>query len=463
MLLMIGFITVKNNKKQRIIILMKKIIFSLLLLAVVFSSCKKERSKAYEVEPVHASPDELMQRFMNALEGGAYGWEATLNPQSGKSYTLFLSMNKNGMVATLADLDVNTARQPKVGTYKFNKGATSASISFSSGTYLDDITHKKGIRTLGSDTSYAFQYMKGDTLVLRGNDYGDELRMVNITADQVVAFERGVLGNSYIYMNNYFSQKPFFSVTTSENIPVQIGINGRSRSLNLIYVRQGKLVLQSTDFAFGLNRIVFKKPIRIGQLLVSELRVDTQTGAFYINNGLGKLPLVGASMPVIPLHLLIGSDFPPVISLPSPIFMEELPGWSPAFMDIWFASTLNMYDSPLESQLMVMAFNLDTKKQLLSIDFFFSYQGEYHIATFPLSYTKSLNGTYKFTALPFTANEPTHQNANLILPYVSPLLEVIVNDSFKMDYFDAGNTLLAQLSSITRPQIYFTGYFRSYR
>lgn len=434
-----------------------------MLLTVVFNSCKKELSKAYEVEPVHASPDELMQRFMNALEGGASGWEATLNPQSGKSYTLFLSMDKNGAIATLADLDVNTARTPKFGTFKFSKGAISASISFSSGTYLDDITHKKGFRTLGSDTSYAFKYKRGDTLVLRGNDYGDELRMINITADQVVAFERGVLGNSYIYMNNYFSQKPFFSVTTSENIPVQIGINARNRSLTLMYVNQGKLVIQSTDYAYGLNRIVFKKPIRVGQLLISELRVDLQTGAFYISNGFGKLPLVGASMPVIPLHLLIGTDFPPVISLPSPIFMEELPGWSPAFMDIWFASTLNMYDSPLESQLMVMAFNLDTKNELLNIDFFFSFQGQYHIATFPLSYTKSLNGIYKFTARPFKADEPTHQNAELILPYVSPLLEIIVNDSFKMNYFDAGNTLLAQLSSVTRPQIYFTGYFRSYR
>jgi hypothetical protein len=442
---------------------MKKIIFALLLLVVVFNSCKKESSKAYEVEPVHASADELMQRFMNALEGGASGWEATLNPQSGKSYTLFLSMDKSGAIATLADLDVNTARTPKFGTYKFKKGATSASISFSSGTYLDDITHKRGIRTLGSDTSYAFQYMKGDTLVLRGNDYGDELRMVNITADQVVAFERGVLGNSYIYMNNYFSQKPFFSVTTSENIPVQIGINARSRSLNLIYVLQGKLVFQSTDFAYGLNRIVFKKPIRVGQLWVSELRIDTQTGAFYISNGLGKLPLVGSSMPVIPLHLLIGSDFPPVVSLPSPIFIEELPGWSPAFMDTWFISTINMYESPLQSQLMVMAFNLDTKKELLNIDFIFSYQGGYNIATFPLSYTKSLDGTYKFSSLPFTS-DTAHQNANVILPYVSPLLELVVNDSFKMDYFDAGNnTMLAQFKSLTRPQIYFTGYFRSYR
>jgi hypothetical protein len=437
---------------------MKRIIFALLLLGLVLNSCKKERSKAYDVEQAHANPDELMQRFMNAIESGASAWEATLNPQSGKSYTLFFSIDKTGNVQMLADLDVNTARQPKSGTYKFSTGNTSASITFSKGTYLDDVTHRKGYRTLGADTSYAFQYKKGDTLFLRGNTYGDELKMVNITAEQIIAFEQGVLGNTGIYMQRYFSKKPFFSVMTGEGIPVQIGINAHYRSLTLFYARQGKLVIEAMDYAYGLNRIVLKKPIRVGQLLISELKVDTETGTFYIPNGPAKLVLNGASLPVIPLHLLIGNDFPPNISLPSPIFLDELPGWSPEFLEIWFNATVKLYESPLNGKLMVMAFNLDIKRELLNLDIFFSYAGAIYQATFPFSYTKSLDGVYKFKPLPLNPTNVTHYNASLIAAHVAPLTDLIVKDSFKMDYYDTGKTILAQLISQDRSQIYFTGY-----
>lgn len=442
---------------------MKKVYIIMLLFAAAFSSCKKENSSAFEVEPVHPDPEKLLQQLVTALDQGASGWEAVLNPKSGKSYSMFFSMDGKGQVFTLADLDPGTAREPKVGTYRLHKGVTNASISFSAGTYLDDITHKKGFRTLSADTSYSFKYQKGDTLVLLGNQYGDELKMISITADQVIAYERGVLGNSYIYMNNYFSKMPFFSVTAPGNIHVQVGINARNRSLNLIYASEGKLVVNSTDYSYGLNRIIFKTPIRIGQLWVRELLIDTTTGAFYITNGTGRIALVGSSMPVLPLHLLIGRDFPPVISLPSPVFMEELPGWSPAFTDIWFESTLNMYNSDLNSQLMLMAFNLDDKNKKMNLDFFFTFNDQVYIATFPLSYTKTIDGIYKFEAGIFDPNESTHENAKLILPHVSPILSVIVSDSFDMDYYDTGTMLIAQMKSRTHPDIYFTGYLQSYR
>lgn len=444
---------------------MKRLLTILALLCTVaFNACKKESSSAFEVEKVHPDPEQILQQLVSAMDQGASGWEAVLNPKAGKSYTLFFSMDGKGNVLTLADLDVNTARVPKAGTYRLQKGSTNASISFSTGTHLDDITHKKGFRTLGADTSYAFKYLKGDTLVLLGNEFGDELKLINITADEVMAYENGVLGNSYIYMNNFFIQHAYFSVMTPGNIPVQVGINARSRMLTLMYVKDGKLVVESSDYAYGLNRINLKSPVNIGGLLVQELLVDTQTGAFYIKNGVDRITFRGATMPVLPLHLLIGRDFLPVISLPSPFFLEQLPGWSPAFTDVWAHSTLLMIESPLQSQLMAIGFNLDTKKQLMDLDVFFTYNGDVRRATYPLKYTKNSAGTYKFESLPFDMEYIPHNDANAILPYMSPVLALIVEDSFNLDYYDAGNDLLlGQMTSKEHPEMYFTGYFQSYR
>ncbi|SFC68778.1 protein of unknown function [Parapedobacter composti] len=434
------------------------------LLLATFVCCKKENNDNYEVEKVHADPEALMAEFTEALYAGSLGWQATLIPKSGKIYTLFFKMDKAGNVWTLLDLDVNTARQPKRGTYRLDASANHASISFSAGTYLDDVTHKEGFRTVGADTSYAFKYANGDTLVLRGNRNGDELRMVHITAQEELNFEYGILGNSYIYMYNFFVQKPFFSFSIPGHGPVQVALNPGARGITMFFGENNRGKVVSSDYAYGVNRIVLKTPIRIGSHLISELTVDTEMQTFYIASNGDRLDLEGANMPVVPLHLLLGTGYPPYVSLPSPYFIEELPGWSEPFHQRYYEATENMLFSPYGLQLGVFAFHIDGERDRMNLEVFFGNQGGTYKAVYPYSYDKTSDGVYSFNALPFERGNVLHENAEFIKQYMAPLLDLINTDSFTMQLYDyGGDDFLAQMTSVERPEIYFTGYMFGYQ
>ncbi len=160
-------------------------------MVAVLTSCNKDGLENYQVEKTHPDAEEMLAEFTRTLHSGSLAWQAVLNPKAGKSYTMFFKMDKGGNVWTLLDLNFTTARAPKAGKYRLSSDVNNASINFSSGTYLDDVTHKDGYRTVGADTSYSFKYMNGDTVMLSGNQYGDELRLINITTEEELYFERG--------------------------------------------------------------------------------------------------------------------------------------------------------------------------------------------------------------------------------------------------------------------------------
>ena len=81
------------------------------------------------------------------------------------------------------------------------------------------------------------------------------------------------------------------------------------------------------------------------------------------------------------------------------------------------------------------------------------YQGSY-----PHSYTKTKDGVYKFTALPLNPLIVVQGNANIIKGHMEPVLALVKTDQFSLTTFEVGTAFLAQMTSIERPNIYFTGY-----
>lgn len=443
---------------------MKNLSFYMLLVVAVLTSCKKDGLENYQVEKAHPNAEEMLAEFTRTLHSGSLAWQAVLNPKAGKSYTMFFKMDKGGNVWTLLDLNFTTARAPKSGTYRLGSNANNASIHFSSGTYLDDVTHKDGYRTVGADTSYSFKYMHGDTVILSGNQYGDELRLISITTEEELHFERGILGNAFIYLYDFFIQKPYFSVSIPDLGPVQIVIDVANRGIIFFYGKDGELVYASTDYSYGVNKILLKTPIRIGPYLFYELSVDTVTGAFYVAGGNKRFDLNGANMPVIPLHLLLGNEYPPYVSLPSPEYIEPLPGWSDTFKNIWQQSADSLRNSEFQASLLVFSFGMDIQKKTMDIEVFFAIDNATYRGVFPYKYTRTNNGVYKFEALPLDVqNNQLHLNASIIQPHLKSLLNMVRDNSFTMNLYDYGGTsFLAQMTSVEHPDIYFTGYMTQY-
>jgi len=448
------YVKIKGMKAKNIWII-------ILLGSILFGSCKKESKDAYEVEKVFPTSEEAFNDFKKSLVDGQSIWKGTLTPKSGKVYSLYIKLNDKGEMSMLADLDPQSGATAKTSKFSLRLEKTNPVIGFSEGSYLDSIYVRKGREIISADTSYSFSYKKADTIMLVGNRYGDELKLVYASVQERNDYNAGELGQSLYAVSWFFSKKPFYSVITSSGYGVQFAINQYSRSVIASYVDKDKVQTTSVDFAYGINRIQFKRPIKLGTNWVYEMFFDPVKEVFYIKDGTQKISFVGSNMPVIPLHQFLGNGFPSVLSIPSPYYVTELPGWSDYFYSIWTNATSELNYSPYQGFLLVVDFDFSTKTKVLNLNLYFDIGSQLYTATFPYSYTKTTDGTYKFTALPLNKNIEVQANAALIQPYVESILLAVSNNRYKLDYYDTPNGLLGQFISQDNPDIYFTGMIGS--
>lgn len=440
---------------------MKKIGILLFLLSIIFSACKKESQSAYEVEKVFPDAGELFSEFKKTIANGQSIWKGTLSPKSGKVYSLYMSLNDKGVVDMLADLDPETGIVSRKGKFSLRSEKTNAIISFSEGTYLDSMYVKKGREIIAADTSYSFSYKKGDTVMLIGNRYGDELKLVYASVEERNAYNAGELGRSLISVSEFFSKKPFYSVITANGYGVQFAINQFNRSVIASYVDKNEVRTVSIDFAYGINQILFKKPVKFGNNWVYELFFDPLRKVFYMQDGAQKISFIGSNRPVIPLHYFMGNGFPPELSVPSPHYIEELPGWSSSFYYAWTVATSRLNYSPYKGFLLVADFDFSSKNKIMNLNLYFDINSKLYQGTFPFSYTKTSDGIYTFTALPLDTNLPEQDNASVIKPYVEPVTSIMTGGKFKLDYYESPNELLGQFIGVDDPQMFFTGHIGS--
>lgn len=440
---------------------MKKLI-TIILVAFSVLSCKKDKSSAYDVVEVFPSSEELLAKFQKALDSGSSHWEAMLNPKAGKTYNLYLQLTKDGKALSLVDLTEESAKKIKAATYRLEGKSTNASLIFSAGTHLDDILHKEGFRNVGADTSYAFEMMKGDTLILRGNRFGDELKLINMKAEVAEKYEAGQLSNTFGNLSEFFDSQRFFYFIAEGNIPVQFIIDPDTRSIRVLYVENKQLKFSTTDSAYGLEKIRLKTPLRIGSQVISDLNFDTEKKSFYLQkNQTTRYDLLGATLPVIPLHIMLGEEVTPILSMPSPIFIEELPGWSTSFLDVWMGATSKLF-TERGFYLLVMAFELNTKANTVDLKLYFQRGSSIFLGTFPFSFEKTDAGVYTLKRLPFEAGNTPHANAEFIEASVAGLIGLFPNKQYTIDYYDAGDNVIGQFKSVEQADLYFTGEFGSY-
>ncbi|MVZ63419.1 DUF4302 domain-containing protein [Sphingobacterium humi] len=418
--------------------------------------CKRDKMESYAVEKVHPHPDSLLAQFTNIVKKGSSGWHATLIPKSGGIYSLFFKLDPSGKLLNMIDLDDNSAKKAKEGSYTLTATANQAVLSFSEGTYLDVITHKEGFRTMSADTSYSFRYASADTIVLLGNRNGDELKLVNIPAAQIQSYESGLLSHSLTSLSEYMEQKNFHSFHLSGVGDIELSIDSANRTAFFFYGVNGLPKMETNQFYYGINQVLLKYPTRIGSHLIKGFSYNpTQKTYAVLSNG-ANLDLRGTNSPTVPLHLLLGNGLAPYVSLPSPKLIQALPNWSTDFGAIFEESSQKLSTIGAGFLMLSFAFNIET--QQMSLNVLFSLSGNVYQGSYPHSYTKTKDGVYKFTALPLNPLIVVQGNANIIKAHMEPVLALVKTDQFSLTTFEVGTAFLAQMTSIERPNIYFTGY-----
>src|SRR4051812_9406094 len=192
---------------------MKQLLY---ILAVIFfvTGCKKDHPTIFDETPeerMSAHIDELN----NALNGAPYGWKASITTNVKGGYGFFMDFKPDQSIMMVADLDSTTATKANTSTYRI-KWVMNPTLIFDTYNYIsmlqDPIPGTYGGNAgsgLQSDVEFEYIRLNGDSLILRGFKYKNELVLVKATAEQKNRYLSTAYKANIDTINNYFPGKDY--------------------------------------------------------------------------------------------------------------------------------------------------------------------------------------------------------------------------------------------------------------
>jgi len=153
------------------------------LLFLVQVSCRKEQNIEIPVEVSFSDPDSLLVRYQKVLDDNVNGWEFSWKSKEYGFYAGYVDLKTK----LAADFLIDVFPQIRNLGYQFTIQDKKPCLTLKTGVFPAEM---KGLFNL-LDSSFSILTQKGDTLVLRGNRYGDEFMLVPNSSTQQQAYRQG--------------------------------------------------------------------------------------------------------------------------------------------------------------------------------------------------------------------------------------------------------------------------------
>jgi len=448
---------VKTKTGTRIIRKTQRMAFLLLTALLLLQSCSHDEDLVIPVEPSYTDPQQDLDNFQQQLLSSANGWEARLTPQPGKIYQLFFELKSDGTVSLYADADTVAAKTPTTSPYAIQLTArVNPTLVFDAGSNLERIPG--GGNNLGVDKAYSFKYSKGDTLYLLGNTYGDQLKLVKASKESRDRYVAKGLRNSIKTIGAYLSTVRYLYIQPEAGKIIQFMTNPVSKSVYVTYLDNGAKFFGS-DYAYSLDGIEMKNTLHAPGYQTGELFWDDDAKKLYTLYNGTRFDLKPSPIPVIPLHYLLGSEYPAGAAFPS-LYLGWLPGWSAKFQTLWLADDDALTKEEIYLYYVVTDLHLEDNTMNLYV-YYVNPAGTYVRGKFPYTFTKTTDGIFAFTPQPID-NTAEGDNARAIDGKLPNIVGVINNNRFRIEFFDAFDELggfIPQYISVDDSDLFFTGYF----
>jgi len=431
---------------------MKKILLYTLLILATLSACRKEDDPIFP-KSADERLNEVLANYSKQLTESQYGWKAMLFPQEGGYFFHFTFNDKNG-VSMLSDVDASTTVQPNVSTWRL-KALQKPTLMFDTYSYLHlladpDPDAYGGVRGKGlySDFEFSFESVKPDTIRLTGNFNNSELILIKATKEDVDAYNAGkvadIMGATDDYIaNNLF---PFLKMPDGKKLAANINLNSKVFSLRYLDDKN-EIISFSSAFLFTPKGIQLREPIKYGNNQFQEVLWDAVKQTYYVMMGTTRIDMENSDEAIIPLHLVIGSDYTAIVAIADP-----LPGQSQEFIDIHNKAIVDVKNSGYNLDLKNIFYIFDRKKKTMVMRAFIFQRGVQYTANYSFDWALDANGISTFVSTGVDGN------GGLIVNQMLPLLLPFINDHFKFDFYNAGGTLLGGMYSQENPGFYFTGF-----
>lgn len=427
-----------------------------LLMLVAFASCQDD-----EDEAIMGRPEEriakILKEHRQQLVSSPYGWKGFVFPELGGGFSFHFTFNEEGRVSMMADINEDCASKLFESSYRL-EAVQRPSLFFDTYSYLH-ILSDPDPDTLGgqigkgllSDFEFAFESSHGDTIRLKGNQHDTPLILIKASQEEAQAFKSGKVNTITHGAAAYAKNTPFSYIQSSDGKRLNTSFNLDERLFSLSFKQADSLNITIVPFGYTARGIFLQKPVRYRNITFQEVLFDTVKNVWYVEVDGTRMEVVSSTDPTLPLHLLLGVDFS-VISVPA----KKIEGWSQTFNTLRQNVAATLADNGIG--LYEIEFDFNTANKTLNINVIIRSlsNGNYFLAQYPYTYTKSPDGVFRFS--PY--DEP-NGNGEYIKPVMDALLYYFDTYRFRMEYYKTETGYTAEMKCVEKASFSFTGNFGS--
>jgi hypothetical protein len=441
------------------------LVFPLLLL-----SCSDQDDLNIPIEKSYTDPQASLKEFSEIILWSPNGWNGFLSPKSGGIYNLYFNLNGSDQVVVMYS-DVNTSTSTVASNSKYRidvSGTINPTLIFDPGSMLDHIP--MGPKAKGIDKAFTYKGFEGDTLILLGNVYGDELRLIQSNGTDYLNYSSGKISNSITNITTYLNTVTFLYFEPEPGNKIQVGIGQALRVIYITYI-ESKAEFFGSDFCFSAGGIHLKHAKDINGISIDGINWDDDNKQFYINYNGNRIYANASTAPVIPLHYLLGNEYPSGIAITPDWNGGDLPGTSYKFKESWILDDTKLAEieeGGVKKGYGIFYFiiDIDPSSSTMVVDVhLLNNHGTTNVARYPYSYTKTEDGIFDFE--PRTSdvlNEKENFGVDL-RSSLGHLLDPITNNTFRIEFYNAfggPNGFIPQYKSVEDAEFFFSGTFINY-
>jgi hypothetical protein len=400
---------------------------------------------------------EALAEHQTLLTSAPHGWRAMLYTGAGGGYFYHLQFNEDGNVTMFSDFNETTASTSKSSTWVL-KALQKITLTFDTYSYIHLPADPNGETSGGtngagllSDFEFTFVRTAGDSVIMKGLRYANELVLIKATAEEKIQIADDQINSILAATKTYATANTGLrlELPNGKVLPIRLEVARKIFGAQYLSADNSQIVTFRTPFTISLDGVWLRDALQIDGYSIHALHWDADNGVYTaqlatpvaLYNDIDPLILE----PTTTLASVIGRDYK-VIAIPANPYENRIPGQSRNFVDIYdmAAAELDQRSTPIG--LHEMFFVFDPINQEMAYNVYLS-QVQGGINQYPLiaqwvySYTISADGTLDLTAV------RSNESANIISFEMRTMLQHLEDDSFALHYIAGGFDLIGGLYS----------------
>ncbi|OQP58989.1 DUF4302 domain-containing protein [Niastella populi] len=288
---------------------MKKLLY-ILSAAILFTACKKDTAKIFDETPeerMSARIDELK----TALVGSEHGWTAFLSTTGSGGYGFYMDFEPSQSLVMVADLNDESATNANTSTFRI-KWVMNATLIFDTYNYITMLQDPVpsvygGVAGSGmkSDVEFEFIRMNGDTIVMKGFKYKNDLILVKATAVQKTRYLSSAFKANIDDITSFFvtKQNNYFNINGITN-QIEFVLDKSGKTAKFQYLNDNGNVTQTTaKYSYVDDGILFDDGFTVNGVVFIRGKIENGEFVLYAADGT-KYTLKQNAIPVLPMPLL---------------------------------------------------------------------------------------------------------------------------------------------------------------